>query len=211
MNIETAITICNKWLLYLNDQRDRSKKMQALANQARKGPMAAELARKEMRKLDGCSLIVHDAANLELAVKFLILNSGNQQAKVNRLTHTIATWRKTNDDTWQELLNCAKTEIGSQQAKIDSLMLEYCPEDMTSAQMKNWADHQVPVCRRCQVGMIKSKALVSTMVAGAPDFIDQDHTNTRSQTCSEGGPGKLVAVWKCPGCGHSIKVKEHHE
>ena len=31
------------------------------------------------------------------------------------------------------------------QAKIDRLMLEYCPEEMTPEQMANWAKHQKPV------------------------------------------------------------------
>lgn len=29
------------------------------------------------------------------------------------------------------------------QSKIDSLMLEYCPEDMSEAQVEEWARHQV--------------------------------------------------------------------
>ncbi len=32
-----------------------------------------------------------------------------------------------------------------QQAKIDELMLEYCPEDMTDAQYQEWERHQKPV------------------------------------------------------------------
>jgi len=31
------------------------------------------------------------------------------------------------------------------QAKIDALMLEYCPEDMTKEQLEEWAAHQKPV------------------------------------------------------------------
>ena len=31
------------------------------------------------------------------------------------------------------------------QAKIDALMLEYCPEDMTQEQLDNWGKHQVQV------------------------------------------------------------------
>ncbi len=30
------------------------------------------------------------------------------------------------------------------QAKVDSLMLEYCPEEMTREQIKEWKRHQVP-------------------------------------------------------------------
>lgn len=32
----------------------------------------------------------------------------------------------------------------SLQAKIDALMLEYCPEEMTPEQIKNWEKHQKP-------------------------------------------------------------------
>lgn len=31
------------------------------------------------------------------------------------------------------------------QAKIDALMLEYCPDEMTEAQKERWARHQQPV------------------------------------------------------------------
>ena len=33
------------------------------------------------------------------------------------------------------------------QARIDELMLEYCPDDMTKEQFDNWAVHQVPVMK----------------------------------------------------------------
>ena len=37
------------------------------------------------------------------------------------------------------------------QAKIDSLMLEYCPDEITDEQMTEWANNQKPVqeCRHC--------------------------------------------------------------
>jgi seryl-tRNA synthetase len=39
------------------------------------------------------------------------------------------------------------------QSKIDWLMLEYCPEEMTDAQVANWAKHQqaVQVCPECDM------------------------------------------------------------
>ncbi len=40
--------------------------------------------------------------------------------------------------------NQLKAELASKQAKIDSLMLEYCPDEMTQEQKDNWAKHQVP-------------------------------------------------------------------
>lgn len=33
-------------------------------------------------------------------------------------------------------------EVDAKQAKIDALMLEYCPEEMTQEQIDNWASHQ---------------------------------------------------------------------
>jgi len=33
-------------------------------------------------------------------------------------------------------------EINYLQFKLDSLMMEYCPEDMTQKQIDNWADNQ---------------------------------------------------------------------
>lgn len=35
-------------------------------------------------------------------------------------------------------------EIEALQAKIDSLMLEFCPEDMSQNQINEWAKHQKP-------------------------------------------------------------------
>ena len=39
-------------------------------------------------------------------------------------------------------------EIQNMQARIDALMMEYCPEEMTPAQIANWEKHQVqdPCC-----------------------------------------------------------------
>ncbi len=37
-----------------------------------------------------------------------------------------------------------QAEIDALQAKLDALMLEYCPDDMTEAQVKAWGDAQQP-------------------------------------------------------------------
>ena len=44
----------------------------------------------------------------------------------------------------QDEYNQLKAELASKQAKIDQLMLEYCPEEMDQEQKENWAKHQVP-------------------------------------------------------------------
>ena len=42
-------------------------------------------------------------------------------------------------------LKDALARIDHMQAKIDSLMLEFCPEDVTEEQLAEWARHQRPV------------------------------------------------------------------
>lgn len=40
-----------------------------------------------------------------------------------------------------------KQQLSEAQAKVDSLMLEYCPDDMSLAQVANWYKHQKPARR----------------------------------------------------------------
>ncbi len=51
----------------------------------------------------------------------------------------------TNEYNLHEDILCLKEDLEEKQAKIDSLMLEYCPNEMTKAQKDNWAKHQKPV------------------------------------------------------------------
>lgn len=43
-----------------------------------------------------------------------------------------------------QLFKANKT-IDHLQAKIDDLMLEYCPDEMSVTQIKEWMNHQSPV------------------------------------------------------------------
>jgi predicted RNase H-like nuclease (RuvC/YqgF family) len=43
----------------------------------------------------------------------------------------------------REEINNLKIKCSAKQAEIDRLMLEYCPEDMTAEQMKEWEEHQI--------------------------------------------------------------------
>jgi hypothetical protein len=45
----------------------------------------------------------------------------------------------------KEIAPLIKVELEWMQCKIDALMLEYCPEDMTEEQIENWKKHQKPV------------------------------------------------------------------
>ena len=71
------------------------------------------------------------AAHAELQERFAEL-----EAEVARLTECEEVASRAN----AELIK----ENASLQAKIDALMLEYCPEDMDTEQMIEWADNQVP-------------------------------------------------------------------
>jgi len=54
---------------------------------------------------------------------------------------------------WDELFEQQAEMLklrGVQQAKIDSLMLEYCPDEMTKTQLINWALHQQSVPEEIQ-------------------------------------------------------------
>ena len=37
----------------------------------------------------------------------------------------------------------AEAQLASKQAKIDALMFEYCPDEMTDEQVEEWCRHQV--------------------------------------------------------------------
>jgi hypothetical protein len=59
---------------------------------------------------------------------------------------------KSKEEIWKQRYNDAKETIltlqkekEALQAKIDSLMLEYCPDEMTEEQFENWGKRQVPV------------------------------------------------------------------
>lgn len=42
----------------------------------------------------------------------------------------------------------AAQERERMQARIDALMLEYCPDEMSEEQKRNWAAHQVPAAQQ---------------------------------------------------------------
>lgn len=56
------------------------------------------------------------------------------------------------------------------------------------------------ICVKCGGRMKPGKALVSTYVRGMPDFPGQKI----GITVHAGGPGKVVDVMKCAGCGYSV-------
>lgn len=53
-------------------------------------------------------------------------------------------------NVWKTAAEYAARIADERQAKIDALMLEYCPDEMTEAQKENWAKHQRPVSEEMQ-------------------------------------------------------------
>ena len=51
---------------------------------------------------------------------------------------------KTKEELWDEIQSLT-TQLEAKQAKIDELMLEYCPDEMTEEQLDEWGKHQVVV------------------------------------------------------------------
>lgn len=45
-------------------------------------------------------------------------------------------------DSVHEALAWYRRELDAKQAKIDELMMEYCPDEMTEDQLVEWAKHQ---------------------------------------------------------------------
>ena len=56
------------------------------------------------------------------------------------------------------------------------------------------------ICKKCNIPMKEGIAIENTMT-GTPDFPGGEVV-----TLSPGGPGKVIAVLKCPECGHSVTV-----
>ena len=55
-----------------------------------------------------------------------------------------------------------KADVAAKQAKIDALMLEYCPQEMTPDQITEWKKHQ------CQVDSSVAEAIDNAMKKETP-------------------------------------------
>jgi Lar family restriction alleviation protein len=62
---------------------------------------------------------------------------------------------------WCGVAEAKQREINRKQAVIDRLMLEYCPEEMTKAQIEEWREHQVSVSPEQEAAV--QRALSSNM------------------------------------------------
>ena len=62
-----------------------------------------------------------------------------------RLDQYIEFAEKTNKFSDAGFYKDVKVLLDAQQAKIDSLMLEFCQEDMTDDQLNEWAKYQIRI------------------------------------------------------------------
>ncbi len=65
-------------------------------------------------------------------------------AETERLKQKLAV-AETMGNVWKAAAEYAARTADDRQARIDALMLEFCPDEMTEAQRDNWAKHQQPV------------------------------------------------------------------
>jgi hypothetical protein len=73
MELHEAKAECQRWFDYLQRQDDKSKAIQALASERRKGTIDELEARRRLKQIDS-GVTVYDGANLEKAVRVLLKN-----------------------------------------------------------------------------------------------------------------------------------------
>lgn len=71
MTNQEAIAECKRWLVHLDQQQEKSVKLQELARMAKIGPEHQKEAQRQLRQIDRTPT-VYDGANLRLAVEHLI-------------------------------------------------------------------------------------------------------------------------------------------
>lgn len=71
MNLVEATAECQRWLDYLERQKEKSIAMQQIAGERMDGKLTHAEAKTRLKRLDS-GVTVHDGARLAEAVKFLI-------------------------------------------------------------------------------------------------------------------------------------------
>jgi len=76
MNLTDAKAECQRWLDYLDRQKEKSVAIQKIAGAVRRGEIDAAEGKKRLRAIDDrCSLTVYDGARLAEAVALLVARS----------------------------------------------------------------------------------------------------------------------------------------
>lgn len=72
MTLEEAKIECERWLAYLNAQKEKSHALQRLASDRRAGRCSDHEMRGRKSQIDGSGVTVYDGGNLEKAVRILL-------------------------------------------------------------------------------------------------------------------------------------------
>lgn len=82
--------------------------------------------------------------------------------RIAELENELAAWVHTCSPTCRKTPRCAeladlheenerlRAQVGALQARVDALMLEFCPGEMTEEQIETWARHQRPASDEVQ-------------------------------------------------------------
>lgn len=98
----------------------------------------------ETKKPTYCSVVAkldYDILEAELAACSAVVD--RQQEQLDRNAEQLAALHQDASSKWAFLEWRDRAEKA--EAKIDALMFEYCPEEMTEEQIARWKKHQRPV------------------------------------------------------------------
>lgn len=108
-SIEKAITICQSWFDYLDNQRNKAKRMQELAHMSKNGHQKE--AQRLRQQMDNHPT-VYDGARLEPAVKFLIdENKKLQQRNAELERHNLNLAAHVNREKAKALIHAKKSLV----------------------------------------------------------------------------------------------------
>lgn len=85
---------------------------------------------------DGCHYKKLVLVQLEMQILF-----NKEAVRIAKIEAALDTLEEQVQVTLQ-IANQETIKINAMQAKIDALMLEYCPKEMTPEQITNWGNHQ---------------------------------------------------------------------
>jgi hypothetical protein len=91
---------CQRWFDYLQRQADKSKAMQELASERRKGTIDEHEACRRLQRLDS-GVTVYDGANLEKAVRVLIAAMNAPTPREQELEAQLLATRETLKKSWK--------------------------------------------------------------------------------------------------------------
>ena len=146
-----------------------------------------------------------DTALLKRNAKWAADELDRQRAEVERLTADLASAHEQLADQtarWAAVVN----ERDALRARIDALMLEYCPDEMTADQTAEWARHQVPhqLSAAEREALERESAAVDAVATEPKRAYYETHEPPHCPTCGCGGAAaKREALERAPAAEES--------